>query len=164
MTWEMSEISVQMSTPLKYNVISYAGFAMDGEKCHWQNGRMSCAVSFRVEFLCHDINIHIPHHLSARIPFYHLREATASLKENWGQVGNSTCLLGGGRNGWLCTVCSVGHVLGCKVPVVACLHKQLDQSQLMGFTMGAALFISTGKILETDVWTQNGRGFGKFHP
>jgi omega-6 fatty acid desaturase (delta-12 desaturase) len=34
--------------------------------------------------LCHDINVHIPHHISTAIPFYRLRMAHASIKENWG--------------------------------------------------------------------------------
>ena len=43
---------------------------------------MSC----RVEFLCHDINVHVPHHVSSKIPWYNLRAATDSLRANWGQV------------------------------------------------------------------------------
>lgn len=41
---------------------------------------------FRVEVLCHDINVHIPHHISQRIPWYNLRKATDSLRTNWGPV------------------------------------------------------------------------------
>lgn len=40
----------------------------------------------RVEILCHDINVHIPHHISPRIPSYNLRDAHQSLQENWGKV------------------------------------------------------------------------------
>ena len=40
----------------------------------------------RVEFLCHDINVHVPHHVSSNIPWYNLRAATDSLRQNWGQV------------------------------------------------------------------------------
>ena len=40
----------------------------------------------RVEFLCHDINVHVPHHVSSKIPWYNLRAATDSLRSNWGQV------------------------------------------------------------------------------
>ncbi|KAF3775110.1 fatty acid desaturase, partial [Nymphaea thermarum] len=37
-----------------------------------------------IEILCHDINVHIPHHISPRIPNYNLRAAHQSLKEKWG--------------------------------------------------------------------------------
>lgn len=40
----------------------------------------------RIEILCHDINVHIPHHVSSKIPSYNLRAAHQSLKENWGKV------------------------------------------------------------------------------
>lgn len=40
----------------------------------------------RVEFLCHDINVHVPHHVNSKIPWYNLRAATDSLRQNWGQV------------------------------------------------------------------------------
>lgn len=40
----------------------------------------------RIEVLCHDINVHIPHHISPRIPSYNLRAAHQSLQENWGKV------------------------------------------------------------------------------
>lgn len=40
----------------------------------------------RIEILCHDINVHIPHHISSRIPSYNLRAAHKSLQENWGKV------------------------------------------------------------------------------
>lgn len=39
----------------------------------------------RVEFLTHDISWHVPHHVSTKIPWYNLRKATASLRENWGE-------------------------------------------------------------------------------
>ena len=35
----------------------------------------------RVEFLCHDISVHVPHHVNAKIPWYNLRAATDSLRE-----------------------------------------------------------------------------------
>ena len=40
----------------------------------------------RVEFLTHDISVHVPHHVNSKIPWYNLRKAHASLLENWGQV------------------------------------------------------------------------------
>ncbi len=39
----------------------------------------------RVDFLTHDISWHVPHHVSTKIPWYNLRKATSSLRENWGQ-------------------------------------------------------------------------------
>jgi omega-6 fatty acid desaturase (delta-12 desaturase) len=48
------------------------------------NGTVHCDYPRWVEVLCHDINVHIPHHLSVAIPSYNLRLAHASLKENWG--------------------------------------------------------------------------------
>jgi len=38
-----------------------------------------------IEFLCHDINVHIPHHFSTSIPSYNLKKAHRSLKANWGK-------------------------------------------------------------------------------
>jgi omega-6 fatty acid desaturase (delta-12 desaturase) len=43
-----------------------------------------------VEFLCHDINVHIPHHVSTAIPHYHLRRAHAALKEHWSDYMHET--------------------------------------------------------------------------
>lgn len=43
-------------------------------------------VVYRVEVLCHDINVHVPHHVSPKIPWYNLRKATDSLRDNWGEV------------------------------------------------------------------------------
>ncbi|MDV3347407.1 fatty acid desaturase [Leptothoe sp. ISB3NOV94-8A] len=48
-------------------------------------GTVHCRYPRWVEFLCHDINIHIPHHISTAIPHYHLRMAHTSLKRNWGE-------------------------------------------------------------------------------
>ncbi|MCF2971916.1 fatty acid desaturase [Synechococcus sp. Nb3U1] len=47
-------------------------------------GTVHCDYPGWVEFLCHDINVHIPHHISVAIPSYHLRLAQQSLEENWG--------------------------------------------------------------------------------
>ncbi|NES81862.1 MAG: fatty acid desaturase, partial [Moorea sp. SIO2B7] len=48
------------------------------------SGTVHCDYPRWVEFLCHDINVHIPHHISTGIPWYNLRKAHQSLKENWG--------------------------------------------------------------------------------
>lgn len=48
------------------------------------SGTVHCDYPRWVEFLCHDINVHVPHHISTAIPSYNLRMAHASLKQNWG--------------------------------------------------------------------------------
>jgi omega-6 fatty acid desaturase (delta-12 desaturase) len=47
-------------------------------------GTVHCEYPFWVEFLCHHINVHIPHHLSTAIPSYNLRLAHRSLQKTWG--------------------------------------------------------------------------------
>jgi omega-6 fatty acid desaturase (delta-12 desaturase) len=47
-------------------------------------GTVHCDYPHWVEVLCHDINVHVPHHISTAIPSYRLRTAHKSLKENWG--------------------------------------------------------------------------------
>jgi acyl-lipid omega-6 desaturase (Delta-12 desaturase) len=47
-------------------------------------GSVHCDYPAWVEFLCHDINVHVPHHVCTAIPSYNLRKAHRSLKENWG--------------------------------------------------------------------------------
>jgi len=47
-------------------------------------GTVHCSYPRWVEILCHDINVHIPHHISTAIPSYNLRKVHASLQENWG--------------------------------------------------------------------------------
>ncbi|XP_047311508.1 omega-6 fatty acid desaturase, chloroplastic-like isoform X2 [Impatiens glandulifera] len=52
------------------------------------NGTVHCDYPTWIEILCHDINVHIPHHISSRIPSYNLRAAHRSLRENWGKYLN----------------------------------------------------------------------------
>ncbi|MED6131785.1 Omega-6 fatty acid desaturase, chloroplastic [Stylosanthes scabra] len=52
------------------------------------NGTVHCDYPQWIEILCHDINVHIPHHVSPRIPSYNLRAAHKSLEENWGKYLN----------------------------------------------------------------------------
>jgi omega-6 fatty acid desaturase (delta-12 desaturase) len=49
------------------------------------SGTVHCDYPRWVEILCHDINVHIPHHISTGIPSYNLRLAHQSLKDNWGE-------------------------------------------------------------------------------
>ncbi|KAL0286450.1 UNVERIFIED_CONTAM: Omega-6 fatty acid desaturase, chloroplastic [Sesamum angustifolium] len=52
------------------------------------HGTIHCDYPSWIEVLCHDINVHIPHHISPRIPSYNLRAAHQSLQENWGKYMN----------------------------------------------------------------------------
>ncbi|KAG8372580.1 hypothetical protein BUALT_Bualt12G0080800 [Buddleja alternifolia] len=52
------------------------------------NGTVHCNYPSWIEVLCHDINVHIPHHISPRIPSYNLRAAHQSLQQNWGKYMN----------------------------------------------------------------------------
>jgi omega-6 fatty acid desaturase (delta-12 desaturase) len=60
----------------------------------WRNaearlaGTVHCEYPLGVEFLAHKINVHVPHHVSTRIPSYNLRKAHAILKEKWGEYMN----------------------------------------------------------------------------
>ena len=49
------------------------------------SGTVHCDYPWWIEFLCHDINVHVPHHISTGIPSYNLRKAHQSLRENWGE-------------------------------------------------------------------------------
>jgi len=49
------------------------------------SGTVHCDYPRWVEFLCHDINVHVPHHVSSKVPWYNLRAATDSLRANWGR-------------------------------------------------------------------------------
>ncbi len=51
--------------------------------------RLHCSCHCRVEFLCHDISVHVPHHVSTKIPWYNLRKANESLHANWGEYMTS---------------------------------------------------------------------------
>lgn len=48
-------------------------------------GTVHCDYPSWVEVLCHDISVHIPHHISQKIPSYNLRLAHDSLLQNWGK-------------------------------------------------------------------------------
>ncbi|CAI0394491.1 unnamed protein product [Linum tenue] len=50
------------------------------------NGTVHCDYPRWIEILCHNINVHIPHHISSRIPSYNLPAAHRSIQENWGKV------------------------------------------------------------------------------
>ncbi|MDB9527284.1 fatty acid desaturase [Oscillatoria sp. CS-180] len=49
------------------------------------SGTVHCTYPKWVEVLCHDINVHVPHHISVGIPSYNLRAAHRSLVQNWGE-------------------------------------------------------------------------------
>ena len=48
-------------------------------------GTVYCQFPRWIEWLVLDINVHVPHHVSAQIPWYNLREATAALRERFGK-------------------------------------------------------------------------------
>eukprot|EP00898_Chlorokybus_atmophyticus_P003319 jgi/Chlat1/3989/Chrsp26S03984 len=48
-------------------------------------GTVHCDYPSWIETLCHDISVHVPHHLNTKIPSYNLRPAYESLKQNWGK-------------------------------------------------------------------------------
>lgn len=47
-------------------------------------GTVHCTYPKWVEILCHDINVHIPHHVSTAIPSYNLRKVHEYMKDEWG--------------------------------------------------------------------------------
>ena len=49
------------------------------------SGSVHCDYPAWVDFLTHDISWHVPHHVSSKIPWYNLRKATQSLRDNWGE-------------------------------------------------------------------------------
>lgn len=49
------------------------------------SGSVHCDYPEWVDKLTHDISWHVPHHVSSKIPWYNLRKATDSLRENWGE-------------------------------------------------------------------------------
>ncbi|KAJ7552407.1 hypothetical protein O6H91_06G054400 [Diphasiastrum complanatum] len=51
-------------------------------------GTVHCDYPRWIEILCHDISVHIPHHISQKIPSYNLRMAHNSLQQNWGKYLN----------------------------------------------------------------------------
>lgn len=55
------------------------------------SGTIHCDYPRWVEILCHDINVHVPHHISTAIPSYNLRMAYSSIKENWGDYLHDEC-------------------------------------------------------------------------
>jgi omega-6 fatty acid desaturase (delta-12 desaturase) len=47
-------------------------------------GTVHCTYPRWVEILCHDINVHIPHHVCTAIPSYNLPQAYQHLRQEWG--------------------------------------------------------------------------------
>jgi len=65
--------------------IPFTPIAQWNEAMAQLTGTVHCDYPRWVEFLCHDINVHVPHHISTAIPSYNLRMAHRILKENWGE-------------------------------------------------------------------------------
>jgi omega-6 fatty acid desaturase (delta-12 desaturase) len=53
-------------------------------------GTLHCDYPRWVELLCHDINVHVPHHISVGIPSYNLRPAYGALQKEWGPLIKQT--------------------------------------------------------------------------
>jgi len=70
------------------------------------SGTLHCDYPRWVEVLCHDINVHVPHHVSVGIPSYNLRPAYASLKQHWGPLMRET------HFSWdlMCTITQQCHI------------------------------------------------------
>mmetsp|Transcript_2593 Transcript_2593/g.6075 ORF Transcript_2593/g.6075 Transcript_2593/m.6075 type:complete len:437 (-) Transcript_2593:122-1432(-) len=51
-------------------------------------GTVHCKYPKWIEVLCFDINVHVPHHLSTRIPHYRLRMAYEGIKAKFGEYCN----------------------------------------------------------------------------
>ena len=62
-------------------------------------GTIHCDYPSWIEFLCFDINVHVPHHVNSKIPWYNLRNATDSLRKvgagakGWGADAEEHCCL-----------------------------------------------------------------------
>lgn len=54
------------------------------------SGTLHCDYPRWVELLCHDINVHVPHHISVGIPSYNLRPAYGVLQKEWGPLIKQT--------------------------------------------------------------------------
>ena len=51
---------------------------------------MYCRYPRWMEFLGHDINVHVPHHVAPSIPYYHLRRAHGALYARWPDLVRET--------------------------------------------------------------------------
>jgi len=49
-----------------------------------------CDYPYWIEYLCHHINVHVPHHVSTGIPSYNLRKAHEALKSKYGKYMSET--------------------------------------------------------------------------
>ena len=91
----------------------------------------------RIEFLTHDINVHVPHHVSSKIPWYNLRRATDSLRENWGEV-SPACPCSGPAAGLLQTC--VAKMMSSAAALSSCpvqLHTEIAMVMLYCFLLHA---------------------------
>jgi omega-6 fatty acid desaturase (delta-12 desaturase) len=68
-----------------------------------------------VEFLCHAINVHVPHHVSTGIPSYNLRKAHNALKAKFGDYMNE-CNFGWDLLKDVINNCHIYHETECYTP------------------------------------------------
>eukprot|EP00887_Chlorella_sp_A99_P001620 scaffold8.g1620.t1 len=78
-------------------------------------GTVHCDYPSWVEFLCFDINVHVPHHVNSKIPWYNLRAATDSLRTNWGEY-MTECTFNWRMMKYIFTECHVYDKERCYVP------------------------------------------------
>lgn len=82
------------------------------------NLTVHCEYPQWIEFLCHHINVHIPHHVSTGIPSYNLRKAHNALKGSWDRYMNETSF-GFQLLKDITTNCHLYHEEECYVPFSA---------------------------------------------
>ncbi|KAH9299246.1 hypothetical protein KI387_030928 [Taxus chinensis] len=92
-------------------------------------GTVHCAYPSWIEILCHDINVHIPHHISQKIPSYNLRLAHDSLRKNWGKYLNEA------KWSWrlMKTIMTKCHIYDTKKNYVAFDEGSPEESKVLGF-------------------------------
>lgn len=102
-------------------------------------GTVHCDFPAWVEFLTHDISVHVPHHVNSKIPWYNLRKANDSLRKNWGQVrtpvttAGSSCCLALRWKVFSARKCQLGLRLTC------CVHKQSRHQHIIGYIRSASM-------------------------
>jgi acyl-lipid omega-6 desaturase (Delta-12 desaturase) len=79
-------------------------------------GTIDCTYPWWVELVAYNIGVHIPHHLSTAIPYYHLPQARAAIKKQWPEFVHE------GKFGWnymhaIVSQCHLSDEEGYHVPI-----------------------------------------------
>ena len=112
--------------------------------CSWYDCMPACHLC-RVEFLTHDISVHVPHHVSSKIPWYNLRLAHDSLKSNWGQVCASLPCRPLCPSVWWLSIAMFPH--DCKALWFAQLSSQICAIVQLPFKPGIVLSLQPAVLL-----------------